>query len=157
MEQRPLRAIIPTNGRKETSLVAAPIPLTGLCHAAQEGEEHRSVVCPRCKGGKSSKTLMDRSTNVCFCMISSVGVCFNDRSWAQGGPGFQFLHMQRFIWFAKGRGKKNWIYSLVRSALWRQLRRLTALFFMLASPRSDSTKLQCCDQGENELTVPKVC
>lgn len=119
------------------------------------GAQVSSLPTPR--GGKSSKTLMDRSTNVCFCMISSVGVCFNDGSWAQGGPGIQFLHMQRFIWFAKGREKKNWIYSLVRGALWRQLRRLTALFFTLASPRSNSTKLQCCYQGENELTVPKVC
>lgn len=132
MEQRPLCAIIPTNGRKETSLVAVPIPLTGPCHAAQEGEERRSVVCPHCEGGKSSKTLMDRSTNVCFRMISSMGVCFNDIFWAQGGPGIQFLRMQRFIWFARGRGNFFWIYSSVRGALWQQLERLTALFFMLS-------------------------
>lgn len=136
MEQRPLCAIIPTNGRKETSLVRSTNSLNRTLSRSPRG------------GGESSEKLMDRSTNVCFCMISSVGVCFNDRSWAEGGPQVSsFYTCKSSSGSRRGEEKKYWIYSVLRGALWWQLRGLTALFVMLSSPRSYSTKLQCCYQG----------
>lgn len=152
MEQRPLCAIIPTNGRKETSLVRSTNSLNRTLSRSPRGGrgDAGQSFAPHCKGGggRAAEKLMDRSTNVCFCMISSVGVCFNDRSWAEGGPQVSsFYTCKSSSGSRRGEKKINWIYSVLRGALWWQLRGLTALFVMLSSPRSYSTKLQCCYQG----------
>lgn len=75
MEQRPLCAIIPTNGRKETSLVRSTNSLNRtLSRSPRGGGTQVSRLPHTARGGGGSEKLTDRSTNVCFCMISVGGL-----------------------------------------------------------------------------------
>lgn len=159
MEQRPLCAIIPTNGRKETSLVRSTNSLNRTLSRSPRGGGRNAgqSLAPHCKGGGggAAKSWWTAQRMCVFVWLVAWGFVLTIDPGLKVAPGIQFLHMQEFIWFKEGREKKNWIYSVVRGALWWQLRRLTALFVMLSSPRSYSTKLQCCYQGWKWVDSPR--